>query len=866
VSQVSSKRTASQMKQTEPRWQWDRRKTLGATILAVALVATACSESGANESQSAPDTTAVSSKASSSLSLSGVSVDSSAIEELDVLRFSGIDLDGDLSELELHAIVDGIDPVDMLLFVDDGGLHTIFPLHPEHPGSGGDVTLRLSSGGEQASEFDLEIIGLPAAPGAWDRIIESMVHDLESRADLLGTSLSELAEAPMSDVSDDAAIVKLIAGYVDDGTVNDLESLLVRPGEELSAEEIGLVDSIVAKIGLAQMIPPPLDLVSVEALGSSAQTVSAHDDGAPRVTAMRAAHSWGGSCRTKVISITNEAELAAAVERGIGAQRSQGGAVDKLTKDVTALSSSSIGKVPVVGSGVAAFVGAVDAMYATMGLWFEADAGNYPTRFVSLTAKASHPAFNEDFLKPGDVSSVTVVAASSGFDASEGFEKVATKAESAVVSAAVGKLQFSGAKAVETGYKKVIDAASAKAVAEYADQNLQFCGQQWTVVLKSPKYVDISAVIGRIEVDKGSWTYKPLDLGDDILRVRARSDAFSGLTASVDIPIETRRLQVISTPGDIEVKRAGEIVDITTDLKNADTTTLLWEGEQGKWADGKGEATNDAATRPLETPTNKDLYPFMVVVESTSETGLRKAATDVRNDQVWITLQDLIVLPDPGKVRKNNPLQFTATDDDGNPRDVTWTATGGTIDESSGLYVAGGAPGTYSVTATAVDDPSVSETVTVTIYDGECIIGTWVLRSDDFFSQIGEQFGGAISYRSGENRLIVSEDGSYTAIRDAWSYEVASSEGVIVGIISAENPGSWITTETELAFTEAGGSDVTVELLIEMGGKLVPLPFNAGSTQVPSGPTSGEFPYTCEADVFTTTASGVTSVFDRVDN
>jgi hypothetical protein len=835
-------------------------------ILAVALVATACSESGADEAQTVPETTVVPSRTSSSLNLSGVSIDSSSIEELDVLRFSGIDLDGDLSDLELQAIVDGLEPTNLLLFADDGGLYTIFPLHPENPGIGGDVTLRLTTGGEQAREFDITVSGLPAAPGAWDRAIDAMIDGLGTRAGQLGTNLEEIARTPMSDLGDDAAIIKLIAGYVDDGSTNDLESLLVRPGEELSAEHVDLVDSIIEKTGLAQMIPTPLDLDIVEAMGG-AQTVSAY--GAPtQVNAMRASYVRGGSCRTKVITISNETELAAAVERGIGAQRSQGGAVDKLTRDVTALSASSIGKVPVVGSGAAAFVGAVDAMYATMGLWFEADAGNYPTRFVSLTAKTSHPTFNEDFLKPGDVSSVTVVAASSGFDASEGFEKVATKAESALVATAVGSLRFSGAKAVETGYKKVIDAASAKAIAESADQNLQFCGQQWTVVLKSSKYVDVSAVIGRIEVDKGSWTYKPLELGDDILRVRARSDAFSGLTASVDIPVETKRLQVVSTPSEIEVKRAGETVEITTELKNADTTTLLWETEQGKWTDGKGEATNDAATRPLETPTNKDLYPFLVVVESMSESGLRENATDVRNDQVLVTLQKLIVSPDPGSVRKNQQVQFTATDADGTPREVTWKATGGTIDDT-GLYTAGDTPGTYSVTATAVDDPSVSETVTVTVFDGACFIGTWVLRSEEFFNEIGAQFGGTaggqLSYRSGENRLIVRDDGTYTTIRDAWSYEIATSEGTVVGTITAETEGTWSTTETDLSFDEAGGGDVTVELLIEVGGKLVPLPFNSGSTQVPAESISGEFPYTCEDDVFTVVSDGVTSIFDRVD-
>ena len=88
------------------------------------------------------------------------------------------------------------------------------------------------------------------------------------------------------------------------------------------------------------------------------------------------------------------------------------------------------------------------------------------------------------------------------------------------------------------------------------------------------------------------------------------------------------------------VGRAGETVDVTAELENADTATLWWEPEQGTWADGKGKETNEPGTRPLETPTDKSLYPFDVVIESTSKTGLRENATDERYATVKVTLKD----------------------------------------------------------------------------------------------------------------------------------------------------------------------------------------------------------------------------------
>ena len=45
---------------------------------------------------------------------------------------------------------------------------------------------------------------------------------------------------------------------------------------------------------------------------------------------------------------------------------------------------------------------------------------------------------------------------------------------------------------------------------------------------------------------------------------------------------------------------------------------------------------------------------------------------------------------------------------------VTWSASGGTVDEN-GLYTAGTAPGTFSVTATSIADPSLVDTAEVTI-------------------------------------------------------------------------------------------------------------------------------------------------------
>jgi len=62
----------------------------------------------------------------------------------------------------------------------------------------------------------------------------------------------------------------------------------------------------------------------------------------------------------------------------------------------------------------------------------------------------------------------------------------------------------------------------------------------------------------------------------------------------------------------------------------------------------------------------------------------------------------------------NGTQQFTPTVTNASNAAVTWTATGGTV-SSSGLYTAGSATGSFTVTATSVQDPTKSASAAITI-------------------------------------------------------------------------------------------------------------------------------------------------------
>ena len=484
-------------------------------------------------------------------------------------------------------------------------------------------------------------------------------------------------------------------------------------------------------------------------------------------------------CRALVLPIANGAELASAVEIGVNARAMQGGVVDKLVQDVNALSDRTA-LIP----GIGQFVGAVQTLYATAGLWLDLDAGRYPTSFTALSVTNSPGTFNEDFTKPGTITDVTVVAASTGFDASKNFSDIATQVVGGVAGAATNAVKGDDvfdnlAEASIVAGEQLRNSLTGKLIARLANDlgkgQLVFCPQEWDVDITDPDYVDVSVVIGRLQADKRAFTYEPLELGDDILRVQTRGEVFSGLRISTDIAVSTKRLQVAVSPSKVLVARPGDTVPIAAQLVNADTTTLSWNTPHGKWADELGAITAEDGTRGLVTPTDVSVYPFTVEIESTSTTGLRAGATDVRGDIVVIDLQGLFVAPDPGSVLTRQQLQFAATDRDGKARAVTWTATGGSIN-GTGLYTAGKVPGVYTVTAVALDDPTLRVTVTVTVGDGDCLVGTWSLRDEEFLDAIAAGSGTQITKRSGNYWVVINEDGTLIDERQQWSFADRDTE------------------------------------------------------------------------------------------
>jgi hypothetical protein len=123
-----------------------------------------------------------------------------------------------------------------------------------------------------------------------------------------------------------------------------------------------------------------------------------------------------------------------------------------------------------------------------------------------------------------------------------------------------------------------------------------------------------------------------------------------------------------------------------------------------------------------KTPTGCTDGPVCGVITAsfTDQDGLHSDTLTVGvNNAVKVTVSPKTVTLSPGQ----QAIFFGAVDGTSD-QSLTWAATGGTIDQT-GTYTAGNTLGTFTVMATSKEDPTASDTATVTVATPQTIIGIW---------------------------------------------------------------------------------------------------------------------------------------------
>lgn len=573
--------------------------------------------------------------------------------------FDRVELEGlDTSSLPdgLGVGVDGQDGGIQPVRVDDGRAYVLAPLHPADPLSGGDLSLRVVHGTTTGPALTLAVGGLPPAPGAYAEAVEAMADALESRASAFGLELSELRAAGFGDLRPQAVPLKAAQTWFDEGVAGGE----VDPGSQDLLDRIaGAIDfEALFEDGLADLPPLPGEPTSP---AEARAFVGALADAPPDTGCVGLGPSISDAAQ-----LSNAMIASAKSQITLDPNRPAARTLDALNTLLTGL-----GAVP-VASGIAGAVGSGLAVWQTLN---EGLVGLYPTQFSAITADVSPVEYPEDFAGAGGWSDVMVTASSTGWSADATLAAVIMNRVASEVGSADRTLPPGAvddlAALVEGQVVGAVNGELQAWLQRQPDRVFRFCAETWTVDVTDLPYSTAQVLDRRFTVDPAVRTVVPREVGADVLRIAPVAATFGGRSITLDVPIETRPIVIDVIPDLIVVDDPGELVDVSATIENAETPTLGWDPGQGRWEDGIGRETNGPRDRKLRTPTDPSVYPFEVVVESTSRTGLREDGVPPRLDTATVRLgrPEVTVL----RVDRLSPLQggdvvqLEGTERDGTP-------------------------------------------------------------------------------------------------------------------------------------------------------------------------------------------------------
>lgn len=208
-----------------------------------------------------------------------------------------------------------------------------------------------------------------------------------------------------------------------------------------------------------------------------------------------------------------------------------------------------------------------------------------------------------------------------------------------------------------------------------------------------------------------------------------------------------------------------------------------------------------------------------------------------------------------------------SSSDDGASDETTTTTAAG---ESSESGVAAETTTTTAVTTTSTSTTAAEPEPVAA--GGECVVGTWEQRSQEFIEAIAETFvpeddpllaDATILFVEGSYQIEMGADGSMVSVRDNWTMEFSSPEGGLRTTLDGEETGTYAVDGDVLSIS-LEDSTVEVSQAFVLDGTVTPAP--AGFTQsVSVEGLDGSGTFTCDDEVLAVQVEGgVPATFDRI--
>lgn len=182
------------------------------------------------------------------------------------------------------------------------------------------------------------------------------------------------------------------------------------------------------------------------------------------------------------------------------------------------------------------------------------------------------------------------------------------------------------------------------------------------------------------------------------------------------------------------------------------------------------------------------------------------------------------------------------------------------------------AEATTSTTAATTTSTSTTTSTLAAAASGDCVVGTWEQRGEEFIEAIAETFltvddpllaDATLEFIEGSYRVEMGSDGSMLSVRDNWTMQITTSEGGLRIVLEGEETGTY-SVDGDAMTISLDDSTVEVSQFLVLGDTVTPVP-GGTTTSVDVEGIGGSGTFTCDDAVLAVQVEdGVPATFDRV--
>lgn len=182
------------------------------------------------------------------------------------------------------------------------------------------------------------------------------------------------------------------------------------------------------------------------------------------------------------------------------------------------------------------------------------------------------------------------------------------------------------------------------------------------------------------------------------------------------------------------------------------------------------------------------------------------------------------------------------------------------------------AEATTSTTAATTTSTSTTTSTLAAAASGDCVVGTWEQRGEEFIEAIAETFltvddpllaDATLEFIEGSYRVEMGSDGSMLSVRDNWTMQITTSEGGLRIVLEGEETGTY-SVDGDAMTISLDDSTVEVSQFLVLGDTVTPVP-GGTTTSVDVEGIGGSGMFTCDDAVLAVQVEdGVPATFDRV--